>query len=130
MLHRAPCSVLIARPGSDAFPRSVAVGYDGSEGAASAVAAARHVAGRFGVPLRVITVGEVAPPEASALADEVAVLEPYEGNPVDALLRASNGAGLLVLGSRGLRGPRALGSVSERIGHRATCSVLVVRDGC
>jgi nucleotide-binding universal stress UspA family protein len=32
-----------------------------------------------------------------------------------------------VLGSRGLRGVRALGSVSEQVGHEAACSVLVVR---
>lgn len=34
---------------------------------------------------------------------------------------------LIVLGSRGLHGIRALGSVSERVAHRAPCSVLVVR---
>jgi nucleotide-binding universal stress UspA family protein len=32
-----------------------------------------------------------------------------------------------VLGSRGLRGVYALGSVSERAAHRAGCSVLVIR---
>ena len=37
-------------------------------------------------------------------------------------------AGLLVLGSHGLRGPRALASVSERVAHRAPCSVLVLRS--
>ena len=36
-------------------------------------------------------------------------------------------ADLLVVGSRGLHGVRALGSVSERVAHRAPCSVLVVR---
>jgi len=36
---------------------------------------------------------------------------------------------LLVLGSRGLRGVHALGSVSERAAHRAGCSVLVIRPG-
>ncbi len=34
---------------------------------------------------------------------------------------------LVVLGSRGLHGFSARGSVGERAGHRATCSVLVVR---
>lgn len=32
------------------------------------------------------------------------------------------------LGNRGLHGVRALGSVSERVAHRASCSVLVVRS--
>jgi nucleotide-binding universal stress UspA family protein len=35
----------------------------------------------------------------------------------------------LVVGSRGLGGVRALGSVSERVAHRAPVSVLVVRSG-
>ena len=48
-------------------------------------------------------------------------------NPVAALLAASAESDLLVVGSRGLHGLRALGSVSERIAHRARCSVLVVR---
>jgi nucleotide-binding universal stress UspA family protein len=36
-------------------------------------------------------------------------------------------ASLVVLGSRGLTGVRALASVSERVAHHAPCSVLVVR---
>jgi len=36
-------------------------------------------------------------------------------------------ADLLVIGSRGLHGFRALGSVSEKVAHRAESSVLVVR---
>jgi nucleotide-binding universal stress UspA family protein len=34
---------------------------------------------------------------------------------------------LVVLGSRGMHGVRALGSVSERVAHRAASSVLVVK---
>ena len=37
-------------------------------------------------------------------------------------------ADLLVVGSRGLHGLGSLGSVSERVAHRACCSVLVARD--
>jgi nucleotide-binding universal stress UspA family protein len=40
----------------------------------------------------------------------------------------SQEAALLVMGSRGLGGVRALGSVSERVSHEAPCSVLVARD--
>jgi nucleotide-binding universal stress UspA family protein len=50
-----------------------------------------------------------------------------DGNPVDVLVGAAEQADLLVLGSRGLVGVRALGSVSERVAHKARCSVLVVR---
>ena len=47
--------------------------------------------------------------------------------PVTALCDAASNADLVVLGSRGLRGLRTLGSVSERVAHKATCSVLTVR---
>jgi Universal stress protein family len=49
-----------------------------------------------------------------------------ERDPVDAFSDVA--ADLLVLGSRGLRGVHALGSVSERAAHRAGCSVLVIRS--
>jgi nucleotide-binding universal stress UspA family protein len=50
--------------------------------------------------------------------------------------RSSNGAqraakataDLLVVGSRGVHGMAALGSVSEQVAHRAGCSVLVIRE--
>jgi hypothetical protein len=48
--------------------------------------------------------------------------------PVAALVAAAADADLLVVGSRGLHGLKALGSVSERVAHEAHSSVLVVRD--
>jgi nucleotide-binding universal stress UspA family protein len=38
-------------------------------------------------------------------------------------------ADIVVVGSRGLQGGRALGSVSERVAHQANCSVIVLREG-
>jgi nucleotide-binding universal stress UspA family protein len=61
---------------------------------------------------------------ARGQAGDVPLVED-ERNPVDAL--ADAGADLIVVGSRGLHGVRALGSVSERVAHWARCSVLVVR---
>ena len=49
------------------------------------------------------------------------------GNPVDVLVASAADADLLVVGSRGLRGLKSLGSVSERVAHQARCSVLIVR---
>jgi nucleotide-binding universal stress UspA family protein len=51
------------------------------------------------------------------------------GHAADRILAtaAAQGASLITLGSRGLTGVRALGSVSERVAHRAHCSVLVAR---
>jgi nucleotide-binding universal stress UspA family protein len=54
-------------------------------------------------------------------------LEFDERKPADYLVAASEDADLLVLGSRGLHSFAALGSVSERVAHKASCPVLVVR---
>jgi nucleotide-binding universal stress UspA family protein len=52
-----------------------------------------------------------------------------EGNPAAALLAASAGAELLVLGSRGHGGfvEALLGSVSQHCVHHAKCPVVVIR---
>jgi nucleotide-binding universal stress UspA family protein len=108
MLHEAPCAVLVARepPDPDAFPRTIVAGVDGSAQATAAHAAAESLAERFGAGLTTVAA---------------------DSKPVDALIEAADGADLLVVGSRGLGGLRALGSVRERVAHRARCSVLVVR---
>jgi nucleotide-binding universal stress UspA family protein len=41
----------------------------------------------------------------------------------------SERSSMIALGHRGLRGVKALGSVSERVVHRAPCSVLLVPPG-
>jgi nucleotide-binding universal stress UspA family protein len=53
-----------------------------------------------------------------------------EGNAPRALLDASVGADLLVVGSRGHGGfvEALLGSVSQHCVHHATCPVVVIRD--
>ena len=57
LLHRAPCSVFVARPAGDpdVFPRSIVVGIDGSSAADDALAAGEQLARRLDVPLRVLT---------------------------------------------------------------------------
>jgi nucleotide-binding universal stress UspA family protein len=51
------------------------------------------------------------------------------GSPHRRIVEMANetGAALIVMGSRGRTGLAALGSVSERVAHRAGCSVLIVR---
>jgi nucleotide-binding universal stress UspA family protein len=56
-------------------------------------------------------------------------IEVDERTPEEALVAASREVDLVVLGSRNLKGLAALGSVGERVGHHAACSVLVVRSG-
>lgn len=129
LLHDAPCSVLVARSCGDntMFPRSIVVGHDGSPGAAVAAAVARELAHRFGAELRFLAATGGDPVRLDELGREPEV-DWSELPPLDALVAASRAADLLVVGSRGLGGRRSLGSVSERVGHLAHSSVLVVRE--
>ncbi len=129
LLHEAPCSVLLARPGPSAWaPRSVVVGHDGSREARAAARVADGLAARFGSSVRMIAATGGKPIEVDGLRD-VDALEFDDRKPVGALVDASVQADLVIVGSRGLHGLGALGSVSERVAHQASCSVLVVREG-
>jgi nucleotide-binding universal stress UspA family protein len=128
LLHDARCSVLIARPplAEALFPRTLVAGSDGSPEAGAAVEVAQLLARRFAAPLTVVTAldGKDVDLERARLQTPI---ETTAEHPVDALVHASTTADILVVGSRGLHGPMALGSVSERVAHQARCSVLVVR---
>ena len=52
------------------------------------------------------------------------------GQPADVLLERAAGAGLIVVGRRGLGGFKTLllGSVSQQVVHHATCPVVVVNE--
>ncbi len=130
MLRDAPCSVLIARGASDAgtWPRAVVAGLDGSAESAAAFAVARSVAERFGATLRAVvsTNDQVDLEAARAIAPE---LEEQPGRAVELLVAAADSADLVLVGSRGLHGLKALGSVSERVAYQARSSVIVVRPG-
>jgi len=129
MLHEAPCSVLIARPCGEPelFPRSIVAGFDGSEASREALVVARQLAERFDAALRVVAAagGEKLPLDPIREHAPDATLD--HRPPVDALVAESAGADLAVVGSRGLHGLAAIGSVSERVAHQAKSSVLVVR---
>ena len=129
MLHDAPCPVLIARPAAgdpDGFPRTLVAGYDGSVHAQQAVRLAERIAENFDASLRIVVATGGKPLTLDHFTIQPS-LEVDERHPVKALVAASHEADLLVIGSRGLHGLSSLGSVSERVAHRAACSVLVVR---
>jgi nucleotide-binding universal stress UspA family protein len=69
--------------------------------------------------------------EASGSARQVEIRPVVvEGNAAQALLDASAGADLLVVGSRGHAGfvGALLGSVSQHCVHHSSCPVVVIRD--
>ena len=130
MLHDAPGSVLVARRPQDPeiFPRSILVGHDGSSQARAAAEVGAELAHRFGAGVRTVVASGGKPVDVDGLRD-VQGLEWDERKPVEALVAASREADVAIVGSRGLHGLAALGSVSERVAHEAARSVLVVRKG-
>lgn len=129
ILHRSPCSVLVARTAKNGFPHRIVVGVDGSVESAAAYAAARYLAERFDADLHALVAW------GGKGVDERLVATITEGehddrgeHPAHALTHAAESADLVVVGSRGLHGLSALGSVSERVAHTAACSALVVRE--
>jgi nucleotide-binding universal stress UspA family protein len=131
VLHDAPCSVFIARgdPDPEVWPRSIVVGVDGSPSSDTAYAAASALAVRFGADLEaVMSIYDHSDDEIKDAEERIPELRlDHDSTAVDALTEASRTADLVVVGSRGLRGLKALGSVSERVAHSAESSVLVVR---
>jgi nucleotide-binding universal stress UspA family protein len=136
----------------------IVVGVDGSEGSMAALRFAAAEAALRDAKLRVVCAWHIptavfaggwTPPVdmmssfdaaacevASRAASEVARLQRgvdceskvVEGQPAEVLLRASEDADLLVVGSRGLGGFKSLlvGSVSRQVVHEATCPVVIV----
>jgi nucleotide-binding universal stress UspA family protein len=127
VLHKALCSVLFARAPVTGGLKLVTVGIDGSKESEKAFQVAKALAERAGAKLTVLAayggfaldleaVEAIDPDYTSSANDVVTALVGYAGQ-----------SDLLIVGSRGLHGLRALGSVSERVAHEASCSVLVVR---
>ena len=129
LVHDAACSALLAYPTDDGAwrPRKIVVGVDGSTYALAALRTAEELADAHGGTLEVVaaTGGKELEREA-AWTERVDTWHPDD--PVDVLVERSRTVDLVVVGSRGLHGIRAVGSVSERVAHQAHCTALVVHE--
>jgi nucleotide-binding universal stress UspA family protein len=129
LIHKSPCSVLVARKAGGQFPTRIVVGVDGSPESAVAYTTARDLAERFAATLSpLVAHGGKGVDERMVGMVVDQHREDSRDKPVDALVSVAGEADLLVVGSRGLHGLRSLGSVSERVAHEAGCSVLIVRE--
>lgn len=142
--HRAERPLLIARRTADNgdFPRSVLLATDGSPGSWAAASIAGRIAQALRSELRISYVPDGMHPERyrevlrqrSAIEEATGSSPPMVDNPGHVAERIGEAAraaqsSLIVIGRRGVSGVKALGSVSERVVHRAPCSVLVVPAG-
>lgn len=140
-VHRARVPVLVARPTPDGtrVTDSILVATDGSPDAARAVDLTARIARAAQARVYVLSVDPGPHGDPSQIAvdtvDLTAALgrEPtslrLSGHPDERIVEiaVNERVTLVAVGSRGLTGIRALGSVSERVAHRAPCSVLVAR---
>jgi nucleotide-binding universal stress UspA family protein len=139
-VHRAAVPVLIARrPPETPFPQRILVATDGSPDAERAVELTSRIGHRHSSSVFLMSVEPASHGDPKRIAvDAVDLTAELGAEPT--VIRASGHAderiletadaqrvSLVVVGSRGLTGVRALGSVSERVAHRAHCSVLVAR---
>jgi nucleotide-binding universal stress UspA family protein len=142
--HETRGPLLIARKpaGRGRFPEEILLALDGSPGSWTPARTAAAIAASFDAKLEVLHVAERAHPERSeaveAQVNEIGEiygrrppLAKVGGHPTQAIVERARerSPALLVCGRRGLHGVRALGSVSERVVHRAPCSVLLVPAG-
>ena len=140
-LHRASVPVLVARTAQSPMEGALLFASDGSQGSDAACTLLCRVAARHKPPITLFHVegGSVDESARHALARQAVELaeatgvDPTvvagRGDPADSIVEAATAGAfsLIVVGSHGRTGLRALGSVSERVAHRAPCSVLVAR---
>ena len=140
-VHRATVPVLVARrpPAGVAFPDRILVATDGSADAERAVELTARIGHRHHSSVYLLSVDPEPHGDPKRIAvDAVTLTAELGSEPTvlrvsgDAHVRileaaAEESTSLVAVGSRGLTGVRALGSVSERVAHRAPCSVLVAR---
>jgi nucleotide-binding universal stress UspA family protein len=141
--HRGSTPVLIARrpPYDDRFPRKLLVASDGSPGSMGAAEIVARIAGRHDSSVLLVhATDDEDADHRHALAEQTAFLQDATGTEPTVVTSSEDPyrlivaladreqVSLIVIGSRGLGGIKALGSVSERVAHEAHCSVLIARE--
>jgi nucleotide-binding universal stress UspA family protein len=140
LAQHAEVPLLIARRtvDADSFPQSVLLATDGSDGSSAPTRVAARLAKTRGSALRLVYVPDGRRAERyrevlkqRALIELVTGGSPKiaedSGHVADRICDEAKGyrASMIAIGRRGQGGVKALGSVSERVLHRAQCSVLV-----
>lgn len=142
--HRTEQPLLIARRTADGkdFPQTVLLATDGSPGSWAAARIATRISQSKNSELRLVHVPDGMHPEryrevlkqltviekATGSAPAVVDSQGHVAERIGEAARAAQSS-LIVIGRRGVGGIKALGSVSERVVHRAPCSVLAVPAG-
>jgi nucleotide-binding universal stress UspA family protein len=130
LVHDASCSALLACPADDDRPwqpRKIVVGFDGSSYARAVLRTAEELARVLNGSVEVVAAtGGKSVERNAAWSEQVDTWDP--AHPVAALVDRSHTVDLVVVGSRGVHGLSALGSVSERVAHQAHCTALVVHE--
>jgi nucleotide-binding universal stress UspA family protein len=138
----AECPVVVMRGIIGKPDDPVVVGVDGSPESQRATAFAYDVADLRGAPLTIVTVsppGHAGPGPIARDLDALAARHPdvvvrheminNQRSPAAGLIHAAGGAGLVVVGSRGVSGLRGilLGSVGRALIDHAPCPVAILR---
>lgn len=143
--HETSRALLVARKSGGRwrdFPARILLASDGSAGSWAAARATARIALARGSRVDVLYVpNEAAPKRRRTVSEQVVAIQDLSG--VEPTLADGDGhvaerivdvarserSSLIAIGRRGVKGIRALGSVSEQVVHRAGCSVLIVPPG-
>jgi nucleotide-binding universal stress UspA family protein len=143
-LERFTTPMLVARPaqGGSLQGRRILVASDGEEGSDRIVELGGRLALSQGAPVTLVNAlgpeSKMNPRDIQGQARALermlpdasdTLIEPGRARDVIVNAAKSEDAAIVVIGSRRLRGLRALGSVSRRVVHDAPCSVLLVPPG-